>query len=79
VRELAIFPLLEGYRGKPAVDVAALQDVMLRVSALGDTHPQIAELDCNPVVVHPGGALVVDARVRVVHASPARPTPALRA
>jgi acyl-CoA synthetase (NDP forming) len=79
VRGLGLFPLLEGYRGRPAVDVAALEDVVLRVSALVDAHPQIAELDCNPVVVHAGGALVVDARVRVVDAPPPRPTPALRA
>lgn len=79
VHGLAIFPRLEGYRGTPAADVAALEDVVLRVSALVDTHPEIAELDCNPVVAHPGGALVVDARVRVAHTPPPPPTPALRA
>jgi acyl-CoA synthetase (NDP forming)/RimJ/RimL family protein N-acetyltransferase len=78
VRELDLYPLLRGHRGAPAVDVAALEDVVLRLSALVDAHPEIAELDCNPVIAHPDGAVVVDARVRVVHPAPPRPTPALR-
>ena len=46
-------------------DVAALEDILLRVGAMVDAHPSIVELDANPVVVHPGGAVIVDARVRV--------------
>jgi hypothetical protein len=65
VRELATFPLLDRYRGAPAADVVALEDVIRRVSALATDHPAIAELDCNPVVVGPGGASIVDMRVRV--------------
>ena len=65
LRELATFPLLDGYRGAPRADVAAVEDLLLRVSALADTHPEILELDCNPVVVSPGGAVIVDARIRV--------------
>jgi acetyltransferase len=45
--------------------VAALEDVLLRVSAMVEAHPEIAELDCNPVTVLPDGAVVVDARVLV--------------
>jgi acyl-CoA synthetase (NDP forming)/L-amino acid N-acyltransferase YncA len=78
VRELGTFPLLDGYRGAPVVDVAALEQVVLRVSGLVEAHPEVVELDCNPVVVHPGGAVVVDARVRVAPAAAPRPTPALR-
>lgn len=78
VRELGTYPLLEGYRGAPVVDVAALEQVVLRISALVEAHPEVVELDCNPVVVHPGGALVVDARVRLAPAAPPAPTPALR-
>ncbi len=65
IRELKTYPLLTGFRGRPGADIAALQDVLLRVSALVDDLPQIAELDCNPVIVHPHGAVVVDARVRI--------------
>jgi acyl-CoA synthetase (NDP forming) len=73
VRSLKGFPLLDGYRGAPRVDVAALEDVVLRVAALADAHPEVADLDCDGVIVSPSGATVVDARVRV-QASP-RPAP----
>ena len=46
-------------------DVDALADIAVRVGALADAHPAIAELDLNPVVAGPDGAAVVDARVRV--------------
>lgn len=73
VRSLRTFPLLEGFRGSPKADVAALEEVILRVGALVDAHPSIAEMDCNPVVVLPSGAVIVDARVRVQEAAPLRP------
>ncbi|MDW5598659.1 GNAT family N-acetyltransferase [Conexibacter stalactiti] len=78
VRELGTYPLLEGYRGAPVVDVAALEQVVLRVSALVEAHPEVVELDCNPVVVHADGAVIVDARIRVAPVAPPAPTPALR-
>ncbi|HKY98509.1 MAG TPA: acetate--CoA ligase family protein [Gemmatimonadaceae bacterium] len=65
VRELKTFPLLEGYRGSPARDIAALEDVILRIGALVDDIPSIAELDLNPVLVHENGATIVDARIRI--------------
>jgi acyl-CoA synthetase (NDP forming) len=46
-------------------DVEALVDIAVRVGALADAHPAIAELDLNPVMVSAEGAPVVDARVRV--------------
>jgi acetate---CoA ligase (ADP-forming) len=73
VRRLTTFPLLDGFRGAPKKDVAALVDVVLRVSALADQHPEVVEMDCNPVMVLPHGAVVVDARVRVREAAPAPP------
>jgi acetate---CoA ligase (ADP-forming) len=73
LRELRTFPLLTGYRGAEPCDVAALEDVLLRVSALAEDHPNIAELDCNPVIMCATGAVVVDARVRVESAAPRRP------
>jgi acetyl coenzyme A synthetase (ADP forming)-like protein len=73
VRELRTFPLLEGFRGGPKVDIAALEDVILRVGALVDDHPAIAEMDCNPVMVLPRGAVIVDVRIRVQEAPPIRP------
>jgi acetate---CoA ligase (ADP-forming) len=78
VRSLATYPLLDGYRGAPRADVAALEDLLLRVSALVEAHPEIAELDCNPVKVLPDGVIVVDARVRVEAATPPLPLAARR-
>jgi acetate---CoA ligase (ADP-forming) len=57
--------LLTGYRGQPAVDVDGLVQVLHRVSRLVEELPEVAELDCNPVIATPDGALVVDARLRV--------------
>ena len=53
VRSLATFPLLDGFRGAPKADVEALVQTILRVGALADAHPEIAEMDCNPVMVLP--------------------------
>jgi acetyl coenzyme A synthetase (ADP forming)-like protein len=73
VRSLATFPLLDGFRGASAADVPALVDVVLRVSTMADAHPEIVEMDCNPVIVLDSGAVVVDARVRVRPPAPAPP------
>ena len=70
VRELTTFPLLDGFRGASKKDVGALEDVILRVGALADGHPEIVEMDCNPVMVLPRGAAIVDARIRVRLAEP---------
>lgn len=70
VRSLKTYPLLTGFRGRPSYDVAALEDAVLRVSALVEDIPQIAELDCNPFVVHEQGTTILDARVRVAAIDP---------
>lgn len=73
VRSLRTFPLLDGFRGAPPADVRALEDVILRLGAMVDANPAIAEMDCNPVLVLPRGAVVVDARIRVQATPPDRP------
>jgi acetyl coenzyme A synthetase (ADP forming)-like protein len=77
VRSLRTFPLLDGYRGAPPCDVSAIEDVVLRVAALAAQHPEIAELDCNPLHAGPQGAVVLDARIRVTEPPRERPFPAL--
>ncbi len=57
--------LLEGFRGAPAVDRAAVEDVLLRVGQLVVDLPEIAELDINPLIALPHGTLAVDARIRI--------------
>jgi acyl-CoA synthetase (NDP forming)/GNAT superfamily N-acetyltransferase len=79
IRSLKTFPLLDGYRGARKLDVAALEQVLQKLGAMADAHPELAELDCNPLVVGPHDALVVDARVRVVPPPPRMPWPALGA
>jgi acetyl coenzyme A synthetase (ADP forming)-like protein len=65
VASLATFPLLEGYRGAPRANIEAFEDVIHRIAALAEAHPEVVEMDCNPVAVSPSAAIVLDARVRV--------------
>ena len=55
--------------------LAALEDVLVRMSAMVEAHHEIAELDLNPVIAGPDGAMAVDARIRVADAPPPRPWP----
>ena len=73
VRSLKTFPLLDGYRGAARADVGALENVLLRVSALVEAHQEVAEMDLNPLIVHPAGAVVVDARIRLEPGVPRPP------
>jgi acyl-CoA synthetase (NDP forming) len=65
VRSLRGSQLFFGYRGRAAVDVDALEDLILRVGALADEIPEITELDLNPVVASANGALAIDVKIRV--------------
>ncbi|WP_051168353.1 acetate--CoA ligase family protein [Marinospirillum minutulum] len=55
--------VLEGVRGQPPVDKGALVELLLKISALVTAHPEIAELDLNPVRCYREGYAVLDARV----------------
>ncbi|MBI4187387.1 MAG: acetate--CoA ligase family protein [Chloroflexi bacterium] len=63
VRSVKAYQLLEGWRGAKPCDVKALEELLLRVSAMVEDLPQIAELDLNPVKALDKGYVVVDARV----------------
>ena len=67
VRSVRGYPVLEGWRGAPPGDVPSLEEALLRVSQLAGDHPEIAEMDLNPLnVLEPGrGCVVVDARVAI--------------
>jgi len=74
VRSVRASPLLQGYRGAPPTDIAALEQVVLRVGRLADELPQVAEMDLNPVIVSPAGAVAVDVKIRLEQVtSPAEP------
>ena len=78
IRELKTYPLFEGFRGGPKGDVRALEDVLIRISVLVDDHPELVEMDLNPVIVLESGALIVDARIRVEQQQPPLPLSARR-
>jgi acyl-CoA synthetase (NDP forming) len=63
IHEIKGFPLLEGYRGQDPADLAALESLLLRVSAFVEQQPEVSELDLNPVFAYKDGALAVDARI----------------
>jgi acyl-CoA synthetase (NDP forming)/GNAT superfamily N-acetyltransferase len=67
IEEIKGYPLLKGYRGL-SVDITALKDLLCKVSNLAIMHPEIRELDLNPVLLYPSGYLAVDARIFVDHA-----------
>ena len=75
VRSLAIYPLLTGFRGEQPADVGAIEDLLLRISAMVESHREIVEMDLNPVMALPHGAVPVDARVRLRPAPQPRPWP----
>ena len=55
--------LLEGYRGLAPVNIEALTEILLSVSALAVDNPAISELDINPVIAGRDAAIAVDARL----------------
>ncbi len=67
VRGIRSFPLLAGARGEAPANLAALEDVLLRLSQLVTRHPRIQELDVNPFLAAPEGGCpaALDVRVRV--------------
>ena len=77
IHGLRTFPLLDGFRGAARADVPALEDIVVRIGWLAANHPEVAELDLNPVIVAPTGATIVDARVRVERPARRPPYPAV--
>lgn len=75
IRETRLSRLLAGYRDRPPADLDALVDVLVRVSHLVVRHPEIRELDINPLLVDEAGVIALDARIRIANprVSPRRP------
>ncbi len=65
VRQIRSFQVLDGFRGNPPSDVDSIVDTLLRLSAMVCNHPEISELDINPLIVHANGqgCSVADSRV----------------
>lgn len=62
IDETRISRILAGVRGQEGADIDALADVLVRISQIAAAHPEIQEIDLNPVFAGPGGARIVDAR-----------------
>ena len=67
IRESRARRRLAGWRGRPAADVAALRQLLLRISQMAADLPEILELDLNPIIVLPlgQGCALVDARLKI--------------
>ncbi|MFN7901289.1 MAG: acetate--CoA ligase family protein [Holosporales bacterium] len=65
IRKTRVFRMLRGYRNRPAVDFAVLEDALVRLSWLGELFSEIQELDINPLLVDETGVLAVDGRIRI--------------
>jgi acyl-CoA synthetase (NDP forming) len=62
--------LVDGWRGAPAPDRVALEDLLHRLSRLAVDFPEVAELDLNPVLAGPTGCIAVDMRIRIAPYAP---------
>jgi acetyltransferase len=76
IAETRIARLLAGYRDRPPANIDALADVLVRVSDLIIRHPEIRELDINPLLVDEGGVIAIDARSKIANEE-ANPRPQL--
>lgn len=65
ISEIKAYPILNGYRGQPPVDISILEKILLKTSRLIMNHQEIKELDLNPVMVYENGAKTVDARILI--------------
>jgi acyl-CoA synthetase (NDP forming) len=63
IMQLKAYPLLNGYRNTPPVDIDALVAILCNTSHLIMDYPEIKELDLNPIMTYPKGAKTVDARI----------------
>ena len=64
MRRLKLWPLLDGYRGRPRADTVAAADVAVRLGQLMLERPELEEIEINPLIVRATGAVAVDALVR---------------
>jgi len=65
LESLKSWPLLQGYRGRPGVNIDRLIEIIMRFSYLVADYPEIKEIDVNPLLVTPEDVIALDARVVV--------------
>ena len=60
-----VWRLLQGYRDRPAADIDAVAEALVRLGYLAARHPEVREIDINPLLADDTGVIALDARVRV--------------
>jgi acetyltransferase len=75
IRGTRLHRLLEGYRDRPPADLDAIAAALVRLGALVIAHPEIREIDINPLLADGSGVIALDARVRVMPAAAGRRQP----
>jgi len=73
IGSLRMAPLLTGFRDSPPLDVPALTQTLHRVARLAADLPSVAELDINPLILHPIGCAAVDVKIHVTPATAVDP------
>jgi acetyltransferase len=70
IESIKSYRVLQGIRGAPPSDIASIKDCILRLSQMVSDHPEISELDINPLIVYPEGegCVVSDSRILLVKA-----------
>jgi acetyl-CoA synthetase (ADP-forming) len=63
VKEIKGYRVLDGIRNQPPSDIGSLVEILMNVSKLLTDHPELKEIDLNPIIVYPKGAKAVDARM----------------
>src|ERR1700730_9009730 len=63
-----VWRLLQGYRDRPPAAIDAIAEVLIRLGQLAAEHPEIVELDINPLLADVHGVIAIDARIRVAPA-----------
>jgi acetyltransferase len=72
LESLRIWPLLQGYRGRPPAHVDRLIEILIRLSYLAADFPEILELDINPLLVTGTDVVALDSRIRIDPALPGK-------
>lgn len=63
VRQAKFFPILNGSKGQPCLDIDFIEKCLLKLSGLITSHKEIEEVDINPLIVYPKKGYIVDARI----------------
>ncbi|HLA51472.1 MAG TPA: acetate--CoA ligase family protein [Thermodesulfobacteriota bacterium] len=66
MEEIKAYPLLAGYRGAEPADLDAIADVIIKIGNIMAEAVDIKEMEINPLIVYPEGAMAVDARVVLI-------------